>query len=499
MLNKIVNSFLVSALILLPLFPVQLSLVSAAGTTTPYKVTIRAVFADQRVSGVTFDLIGSGITKTATATKDQDIVFTDLPEGQHNIKITFPGDSEYESADGATNKIIDLKADTPEATVIFNLQKKAPDVDTNLEKIKNFKWPSSLTKVGSKTTDLAKLKPEQLAGVTNFTFDNPGVNQIVYTQPLDLENYDDYKGIESIEDYIDIETVGKIGLETDFIKPFNKEAKLVMMQVNLVKFMEADGSEGPVAIIKRDGEKFSEAKNLKYEGKTLSFVVPGFSTYTLAPRLSVTPTGLTSDSDASLPSPSYTAESKEIEIVIATDNLDAEIQATNNGEVMNLPEKVNSEGMIKQTVSLGNGENKIRIIAKLANGETEQKIINVNYKNGESANNDVSKWFTVGIIVLIFAALIAAVGYMYYRQRKKQQEGVNPNENLLAKKEADAQPEKPKYEEGLLTDEEKKLYEVGTKEPAADKDDIINIDKTADADSKEKEQDSEEVDKPEVK
>lgn len=422
-----------------------------------YKINVRATFADQRVEGMTFDVTGNGTSKTGTSTKDVDVVFADLTAGTYTVKITFPGNSEYESADGATTKTVTLTASKQQDTVIFSLQKKAPPVDVNQEMIKNHKWPAELSKVGSITTDISKLSDEQLGAVPNFTFDNPGVNQIVYTKALNLEDYESYKGVANMADYIDLETVGKISLETDFIKPFNQEARLVMQQINLVPFVDKDGSAGPIAIIKRDGTVFSEPKDLKYEGKTLSFIVPGFSTYAISPRVLVTVDGLESNNAASNPSPSLTAEQESVTLIITTDNLDATIKATNNGELLNIESKPDATGEIRQAIKLVKGENRIRITAELANGESSQQIIKLNYQQeAAKKKNDVSKWFSVGIIVLIVGGLSAVLGFLYYRKRHQQPQ-IDPQKNLLAGLKTE-EPVKPKYEEGLLTEEEKQLY-----------------------------------------
>ncbi len=450
-----------------------------------YQIYVVAKFGDENIAGMTFQLSGNGVSKNLPST-NTNTVFNDLSAGSYTIIINIPTSSEYELSSSSNSKVVTLSSTNQEETVTFLLQKKAPETDENLDSIQDINLPAELTKVGSSTTDITKIDPERLSYVENFTFDNPGVNKIVYKQALDLSDFEEYSRINEIGSYIDLENYGTIQFNTEPFQVFNQPAKLTMYKIRLVEFESADESgdesggeeEEPVAIILKDGQEF-EPINLNYSGNELSFEVEGFSTYKLSPRLKLKldeSDGITAedldeetdtdeestDSNESSNNDIYTTEKETIEVKFMVDNLDAKITASNDGQVVNFPEEPNDEGMVTGEIKLKSGSNRIRLTAEIPNGEKVDKFFTIKFSTEE--DNNVSQVFSILFFLLILGAGVGIVAFYLYKQKKlkigifakdkgkKSKEG----KNLENKKATEA---KSKYDPNLLTEEEKRIYE----------------------------------------
>jgi hypothetical protein len=414
-----------------------------------YQINVRAEFSSSRIAGIIFDIVGGGVSETKTSSTSADSIFDGLATGEYLVSITIPASSEYELASGTDSRSISLSDTNQEETLIFLLQKKAPDVDDNLARIRAFSFPAELTKVGSTTTNFSNLSPEQLSNVENFTLDNPGINKIVYLQGLNLETFSEYQNIENIAEYIDLETVGKVSFNTDSLDKFDAPAKITMYKIRLVDFLDEEGEASEdLAIIEKDGQTSDEVTNLAYSNNQLSFNVAGFSTYSISPRIRVEIEDLEPiETEEDVLNAKYETKDEKVTLVVYVDNLDAEISVTNGGEIVKFENELDEEGMVTGEINLEEGVNKLKIKAELDNGQSQEKIINVELLDENGKSNNASTLFTIAIIIVVILGAGAAGGYYYYRSRKIKKNKTN-------KKKAD----KDKYEPGLLIDEEKKIY-----------------------------------------
>lgn len=417
-----------------------------------YQVSVRAEFSGERVAGLTFDIAGDGVARTESSNNSTDVVFDGLEAGDYQISISIPSSSEFELAGTNSTQTVSLSEDSPQDTVVFPLQRKPPDVDENIESIKNFNFPSSLTKVGSSTTKLSDLSPEQLANVQNFTLDNPGINKIVYIEGLNLENFEEYSNIVNIGEYIDLETVGEVSFDTDRIQKFDQPATIYMSKLNLIEFnyFDSETDDEPIALIHRDGDPSDEITNLNYEGNTLSFNVPGFSTYTVVPRLDYElGENVVEEEDRD---GYFTASADEVEMVVAIDNLDADVEITRDGEIINFDTEISDEGVLTANLALEPGDNRFAIDVDLVNGETAQEIVRISYEEEEETTNNASELFGWALIAVAVLGAAAGGGYYYYNKKRKGKKKPVKKENLASTKSG------PDYDERLLTEEEKKVY-----------------------------------------
>ncbi|MBD3280918.1 hypothetical protein GF389_05355, partial [Candidatus Dojkabacteria bacterium] len=249
-----------------------------------YKINVSTNYQGSPIEGIEIKLSGNSINKSLTTTLSGADEFTGLTAGTYTVSIVFPPEADYQlpqGISGSTN--VTLSETNQSEKVVFSLAAKEPEKDENLEKIQSIKLPEKLTKIGSTTTIISKIPEDKLESVSDFTFDNPGTNKIVFQESLDLSNYEDYSKISLIGDYIDLETIGKVSFDADLLPPFNKKAKIVMSQIKLV-----DIGDEKIAEITRDGEVI-DVKDINYKktNEELSFVVDSFSTYALQPRIKI--------------------------------------------------------------------------------------------------------------------------------------------------------------------------------------------------------------------
>ncbi|MFW5702340.1 MAG: hypothetical protein ACOCXP_00020 [Candidatus Dojkabacteria bacterium] len=440
-------------------------------TTEQYEIRASAEFGGEIIGGITFEIGGDSNPQAIVSEQGEVVVFDDLNEGQFTVTLKLSSNSEYEIVGVNSSRLVELSESNQQESVVFQLQLRPPDVDENLEAIRSIEFPDKLTKIGSTTTIISQLSPEQLSNVQNFTFDNPGVNRIVYTQGLNLENFEEYENITNIGQFIDLETRGEVSFDTSELDKFDAPARIEMSGIRLaegfqfaeempetetdVADTEADFAE--IALIEREGETFSP-ETINYEDNVLSFSVPGFSNYSLVPRaklLVIDPEDksnyLFESNEEGSVTPEITIKQSEIELEVRVDNLDAEIELRNGGEVIDFGSTPDEDGVVRDTVTLEEGDNQLRLTVSLANGETTTDNVTIDYD--APSDNSASNAFTIVLIIVILLGIssTASVGaYFYYKKRKKK---------TVAEKQVETnKKDAPEYEEGLLTEEEKELY-----------------------------------------
>jgi hypothetical protein len=373
-------------------------------SSTAYNIKVSARLEGSPVAGLEFTLTGTSANETLKSTTNDFDQFTGLEAGDYNITILIPSDSTFELI-GETGKDVTLTASDQSESVIFFLKRK----DSADKSYQEVKLPTSLTKVGSETTDFTKMDPGELKGLKDFTFDNPGVNKIVYKKELDLTAITDFAVISNLENDLDLSTSGKISFDTTLYPVFNAPARLYMSGLKLTQL------DGSFANIYKDGKQV-EVKEMKYEAGVLSFDVDGFSTYSVVPRIKVITENLTSNSE-------------KFDLTLQVDDLDSEITLLNNGIVVDFPTSPSQDGLLTGTLTLTNGENRIRINAKSKNGEESTQFITINYAGPVKPSNDVSNVFGITFFALLILAGLAGAGYyflIYKRRELKQAEKQTP-------------------------------------------------------------------------
>lgn len=481
MQNKYINTFLKLSLASLAVFvsavapnsfvlptPQPIPVMAEAETgEANYKILVAAEFEGQRIGGLIFTVTGTSTSKQLASSNTAATEFAELAAGTYNVSVAVPSSSEYEISSSAGNRSVTLSESKQIETVTFQLTKKAPARDENIDKVKAIKLPAELTKIGSTTTDFSKLDETKLNAVEKFTFDNPGVNKIVYKDNLDFSNFDNIGRIGQIADYIDLENYGEVIFNTEFLAAFNKAATITMSKVRLVENFD----EGPVARILKDGRDSDDVTNVRYTGTDLSFDVKGFSTYALAPRVRIDLEELESTDNSSQSGNlsetqlgNFVSEKNSFELKMLFDNLDAVVNVTNNGEIVNIGNTPDNNGEIKGTLPLTAGSNRIRVVATIPNDQKVEQFFTVTYTPPATDANPVSNTFAILFFVIILIGGLILGGY-YYRQRQQRLKSGVKNSKVKAKKIDNTDPlttetEKNNYNPALLTPEEKELYDV---------------------------------------
>jgi len=434
-----------------------------------FQINVVIKNSGNRVAGLEVRLSGNGQNESYTSTETADGKFTLAEAGTYIIQLILPRSSEYEVLAGTIDSATVTLTETNQTDdVNFLLNKKAPPVDENLEKIRSIRLPDNLVKIGSVSTKFTELDKTKLASVPNFIFDNPGVNKISYVDTLDLSNYNEYSKISLLANYLDLETRGKVKFNTELVPVFNKSAKVTMSGIKLVSW-----EDGKLAQIKRDNSIMSDPKELSYKNEELSFIVSGFSTYTVVPRLQLNLEGLGTNTlegtDKTLKV--YEVSSDSFKLDFRVDNLNSTITVINNGQPVNIPSLPSVDGSVNQTVQLVDGSNRFRVQVKLDNGEQVEEIFTINYSKPRTENN-VSNLFAVVFFTLIIMGGVG-VGIYYLRKRHLQAE----LDSLILPEVLITEPRK-KYNLDLITPEEEKIY--GTEEMTTEEIAQLQLQKTKD-------------------
>ncbi len=415
-----------------------------------YYIGVDAKLAGEQVSGVKFNLNGpAGVTKSIESVIGEPARFIDLAPGNYTINIDLSTKVEYKLLDASTgSRIVNLTSGTPSVVLTYTLAANELPVDENLDSIKNIVFPENLTKTGTSTTNLAEIadrNPSSLNSVANFTFEDVGKNKITYKSPLDLSNFNQYSRINNLANFLDLSTVGIISFDTTFLTFFDAEATITMSGLNLVEWGEGE----PVAKIYRDNQEYLP-ENMSYASGKLTFDVDGFSSYKIVPRLEANLDE--NEIDRNTETNEITAKNDVITLTVRSDNQDAKIAVVNNGEIVNFPDLLNSDGTVASEINLTEGMNRIRVRLTAVNGETVETFLNIEFNEGGSGSGiNVSNIFSILFFLVILVSGVA-LGVIYLKNR---------NKSLLDKtdeQEGTTEDVKPKYNGDLLTQEEKELY-----------------------------------------
>ena len=140
--------------------------------------------------------------------------------------------------------------------------------------------PETLLIEGSSTTRLDQMTKEQLKSVDNFTLEIVGKNKIVFSETLDLSSDDAIEQINQLEKHIDLDTIGKVYIDTNALPFLKAPAHISMYKVPYEV----------TPILYKDGDIVTnkEVKDIWYiysqsEGGTFEFDTFEFSTYVLIP------------------------------------------------------------------------------------------------------------------------------------------------------------------------------------------------------------------------
>lgn len=423
----------------------------ASTPTDAYKISVKARFEGFDAEGIDIKLVGPGTTKSLTTSLSGVNEFRGLGPGNYTVEILLDATDEYQLVDSSLRtQNVSLSAVNPQDDVIYTLKQVDLSDDEAYQLIKGIKLPENLTKIGSKTTNFPTFPQAALKEVKNFTFDNPGVNKIVFSAAIDLSDPTKYSAITRLSDYIDLETRGKVYFAADLFPIFNKPAEITMSGLRLAN---ANKFYDLAALLERNGSEFTPAE-MTYSGSDLRFKVEGFSTYTLKPRLLVEPLNGQDLSKA------YESLTATYPLEVSFDNLDADIMVSINGQNQNVAAKPDENGNLRTTLNLVAGENRIRVLSRLANGQEVDQFFTVNY--GKVVENNVSTIFAVlFFLIIILLGVGIAVYYTRVRARRARELTAQKNPPLRQKIE---------YNPDLLTPEEKALYQP-EKKPTA----IVNV------------------------
>lgn len=136
--------------------------------------------------------------------------------------------------------------------------------------------PDDLIVPGSTTTRIDQFTNEQLKSIPNFTIELVGKNKVVFKNPLDFSDTVTIELLNKLTDYIDIDTLGKVGIDSQNLPFFNSPATIYMYGLPFEN----------TPLIYKDGKLVTneEVSNIVYiyslsKGGTLQFDVASFSTY----------------------------------------------------------------------------------------------------------------------------------------------------------------------------------------------------------------------------
>lgn len=132
--------------------------------------------------------------------------------------------------------------------------------------------PDSFRKQGSKTTTLQLLKAsDEIKNVTSLVFDDPDVNSIEFTEPVDLTALKGMSTVD-IERNIIIGSKGIVMIDTTQLSALNKSAKITMRGLSF---------KSTPKVLRNDGDSSQYVSDVKYDSNAgiLTFVVKGFSEY----------------------------------------------------------------------------------------------------------------------------------------------------------------------------------------------------------------------------
>lgn len=462
-----------------------------------FTINVSANLNGTPLEGVTFNITGPTGNSSLTTSLGGNNSFRNLITGTYTISLILSDDSDFELAQGVSgSQTVAVSATNQTESISFSLRQKEPEVDENIERIREISLPEELTKIGSQTTNFAEIPEDRLESFTGLIFDNPGVNRITYPQALDISNFQDYSRINSIGDQINLEQVGRIQFDTTLFPIFNTNAQLRMSQLQLI-----DLDYEQIALINNDSSEFTP-ENLSYdaEAQELTFDVPGFSTYSIVPRFKLDLSELepveeestdeTETAEESNDDPEITEEVEELteeltegaedesaatefttdaasfNLIVRADNLATTLQVFVNSELVNYPSSPDANGRFSDSIELENGANRIRIRAELPNGESSEQFITIN-STTETEPNQASDVFGIVFFLLIIIAGLGLMGYFIYRKRKQNrtdesktgEEGEDSENDKTVENAGEEEAEtEPKYNQNLLTEEEKDLY-----------------------------------------
>ncbi|HEC67195.1 MAG TPA: hypothetical protein ENI23_18105 [bacterium] len=362
------------------------------------------------IPAITITLLGpSSYSSTATTSiSDGSVIFDDIAaDGEYTATVSLPSSSSWKLSDGeASSKsvLIDDQNTTDEIT--FNVIKKDSQTNPDEEpmeeeekpKILETDLPGSFKKVGSTSTNLGSIPEDEVDSFKKLTLDDPGINKIVFLDPIDLSKETTANKFAVLETYVSIFEKGRIFVDSEGMPELDKRATITMRGLSLVS--------GAKPNIVEDGSETTNVSNIQYDGKDLTFDVAGFSSFAFRPTL------VLDELEEEVSEPIYIISGE-------VDDLDAKVDIHLGEELVGEAIEVDRQGKFEFEYTLEQEQNEFRIVAFSDNGEVQDLTFEVTFIGGEEIIPEETKAVSF-LLVLGIVAIIAVITWFVIRYLKKR-------------------------------------------------------------------------------
>ncbi|MBD3280846.1 hypothetical protein GF389_04980 [Candidatus Dojkabacteria bacterium] len=359
-------------------------------------------------------------------------------EGTFSVSISLDS-SSYELVSGETNpKSLELQEGESE-TAYFGVKETATPEEP--EETKNISIPAGFYENGSDTSRFEDVTVEELESFPNFTIHKPDYAKIVYDKALNLSSTTSINKLKTLDQYVFMEYPGEVSVASDLFPELNNSATVTLEGLNFVQL-----SQGYKPHIMKDNADAGESiSNVALtNGNKISFEVDGFSSY------SVRPTFEFDENEIETTETAYTLTGK-------IDDLDSEISVYLNDESQDMEIEIDDDGEFEIQIELKEKENVVQVLAVGVSEQTYSEVVKITNPNLEEIEEEVDDGMSINMTIvlgtLIMAMIIGGgIGYYYYKKRQNK---------------ADKKDTSVKYDDRLLTPEEKKNLAKEQKEKIA--------------------------------
>ncbi len=401
-----------------------------------------------KIEGMSINVRSASYNQSKTTDVQGKAVFSDLEYGDYTVTLNLPDNSEYILVTGETPEKNVTVTDSSTNSVYFGVKKNPNYKDPNTPETVELILPSIFK---GKTTDLNGKTREELKNIENFTLEVPGKVKIVFSEKIDFSSDDTISRLRELDKYAVLDQLGTVSIKSDLMPELDKPAKITFFDLKYIPL----GNDYTPLILTDSVINTTAVKNISLRGDKIEFEVTGFSTYSLSPQLKFT----------DIPEE---VEESELQLTGKIDDLDANIIVYLNGQLLDQNISINDKGEFTINLNFEDKENEIKIITTGISGEQTTQTFKITYTGSQKSEetptqgNNVSQTFSIILALFLVITGISSGAWYYYRTKKNL-----PIWPFGGDKESNEQtvPQAKKYDERLLTEEEKKLFKTKQEPP----------------------------------
>jgi len=299
------------------------------------------------------------------------------------------------AASGYFTKTVSLAYYQGEIATIY-LSKYVASTPPPPETIKDVSLPKVFKETG-KSTNLTKIKdPAKVEGLILDT----KFNTIKYKEVVNLSSTATKDKFKILDKYVKASQKGIVGLDSQSLGALNKQATVTMKSLTF--------SKTPKILVDGQEDKDKVVTDIKYEDGTLSFDVKHFSTFTVAPEITITE-----------PQSRFETKNSQIDLKGTVSDRIASVSAKINGKNVAGLKVSTSSGEFSAKLDLIEGVNKIIVSALSDNGATSSASVSGSLiLVSNSLTSPLS--LLLAVLALVALGLVIWSGKMWMKKRKTE-------------------------------------------------------------------------------